>query len=102
MAWIFLPRDPGVWKAGTLPNTSSGSHDFTSLFPTDIVNAPQSPILLQDTDSEGNLCNITQMSLIDILAKPDTIEHVHVGKNCSADEYEAYKALFKEFHDIFA
>ena len=80
-----------------LPNTSSGSHDFASLFPTDIVNVPQSPILLQDTDSEGNLCNITQMNPIDISAKPDVIEHVHVWKNCSANESEAFKALFKEF-----
>ena len=42
------------------------------------------------------------MNLIDISAKPDTIEHVHVGQNCLVDEFEAYKALFKEFHDIFA
>ena len=39
---------------------------------------------------------------IDISAKLDVIEHVHVGQNCSIDESEAYKALFKEFHDIFA
>ena len=58
--------------------------------------------MLQDTDSEGNLCNITQMNLIDISAKPDTIKHVHVGQNYSADEFEAYKALFKEFCDIFS
>ena len=73
-----------------LPNTSSGSHDFASLFPTDIVKVLQSPILLQDTYSEGNLCNITQMNTIDISANLGTIEHVHVGKNCSADESEAY------------
>ena len=42
-----------------LPNTNSVNHDFASLFSTDIVNAPQNPILLQDIDSEGNLCNIT-------------------------------------------
>ena len=73
-----------------LPNTNSVNHDFASLFSTDIVNAPQSPILLQDTDSEEeNLCNITQTNLIDISAKPSTIEHVHVGQNCSADESEA-------------
>ena len=35
-----------------LPNTSSVSHDFASLFPIDIANVPQSSILLQDTDSE--------------------------------------------------
>ena len=67
-----------------LPNTSLVNHDFASLFSTDIVNAPQSPILLQDTNSEGNLCNITQTNPIDISAKLDTIEHVHVGKNGSA------------------
>ena len=42
------------------------------------------------------------MNPIDISAKPDVIEHVHVGQNCSTDESEAYKALFKEFHDIFS
>ena len=78
-----------------LPNTSLVSHDFASLFPTNIFNVPQSPILLQDTDSEGNLCNITQTNPIDILAKPGTVEHVHVGQNCLADESEAYKELFK-------
>ena len=78
-----------------LPNTSLVSHDFSSLFPTDIVNVPHSPILLQDIDSEGNLYKITQMNPIDISSKLDTIEHVHVGQNCSANESEAYKALFK-------
>ena len=24
------------------------------------------------------------------------------GQNCSADESEAYKALFKEFHEMFS
>ena len=42
------------------------------------------------------------MNLIEISAKPDVIEHVHVGQNCSVDESEAYKALFKEFRDIFS
>ena len=42
------------------------------------------------------------MNPIDILAKPDVIDHVHVGKNYSTDESKAYKALFKEFCDIFS
>ena len=57
---------------------------------------------MQDIDSEGNLCNITQKNPIDISAKPGTLEHVHVGHNYSAEESNAYRALFKEFHDIFA
>ena len=93
--------DESIWedhhhRSMFLPNTGSVSHDFASLFPTDIFNVPQSPVLLQDTDSKGNLCNITQMNPIDISANPDTIEHVHVGKNCSIDESKAYKALFNK------
>ena len=89
-------------RSSFLPNTSSVDHDFASLFSTDIVNTPQIPLLLQDINSKRNLCNITQTNSIDILANPGTIEHVHVGQNCSADEFEAHKALFKEFHDIFS
>ena len=103
----IMNMDEPIWedhhhRSMFLPNTSSVSHDFASLFPTDIVKVPQSPILLQDTDSEGILCNITQTSPIDILAKLDTIEHVHVGQNCSIDESEAYKEIFKELCDIFS
>ena len=86
----------------SLPNTSLVNHDYAYLFPTDIVNVPQSPIFLQDIDSVGNICNITQMNSIDISTKPGTIEHVHVGQNCSVDESKAYRELFKEFHDIFS
>ena len=71
-------------RSSFLPNTSSVDHDFASLFSTNIVNTPQNPILLQDTDSKGNLCNITQTNPIDILAKAGTLEHVHAGHNCSA------------------
>ena len=86
----IMNTDEPIWedhhhRSMFLPNTSSSSHDFASLFPMNIVNVPQIPILLQDTDSEGNLCNITQMNLIDISAKPDTIEHVHVGQNYSTE-----------------
>ena len=66
-------------RSSFLPNTSSVGHDFTSLFSTDIVNTPPNPILLQDTDFEGKLCNITQTNPIDILAKPGTLEYVQVG-----------------------
>ena len=96
----IMNTDEPIWedhhhRSMFLPNTSSVSHDFVSLFPNDIVNVPQSPILLQDRDSKGNLCNITQMNPIDISTKPDTIEHVHGWQNYSTDESEVYKALFK-------
>ena len=84
-------------RSSFLPNTSLVDHYFASLFTTDIFKTPQTSILLQNTDSKGNLCNITPTNTIDILAKPGTLEHVHVGKNWSTEESEAYRALFKEF-----
>ena len=89
-------------RSSFLPNTSATENDFVSLLGTDIVDDPQTPILLQDSESEGNLCNITKMAPIDISVKPETIEHVHVGKNCPIEETEEYRALFKEFRDIFS
>ena len=62
----------------------------------------QTPVLLQNTESEGNLCNITKTTPIDISVKPGTIKHAHIGRNCSTEEVESYRALFKEIHDIFA
>ena len=103
----IMNTDEPIWddhhhRSMFLPNTSLVSHDFASLFPTDIVNVPQIPILLQYIDSEGNLYNITQTNPIDMSSKLDTIEHVHVGQNYSADESEADKQLFKEFCDVFS
>ena len=97
---IMSTNEP-IWednhhRSSFLPNTNSVDHDFASLFSTDIVKTTQTPILLQNIDSEGNLCNITQKNPIDISAKPGILDHVHVGKNCSAEESEAYRALFKE------
>ena len=80
----IMSVDEPIWedhhhKSSFLPNASSVDFDFVSLISTDIVNNPQTPVLLQGTDFEGNLCNITQKTPIDILVKPGTIEHVHIG-----------------------
>ena len=97
---IMSTNEP-IWEdhhhsSSFLPNTSSIDHDFASLFTTDIVKTPQTPILLQNTNFEGNLCNITQTNPIDISAKLGTLEQVHVRQNCSGEESEAYRVLFKE------
>ena len=97
----IMSTNESVWedhhhRSSFLPNTSSTDHDFASLFSTDIVHTPQMPVLLQNSESDGNLCNITKTNPIDIAIKPGTLEHVHVGQNYSAEEYESYCALFKE------
>ena len=89
-------------RSSFLPNTSLADNDFASLLGTDIVDDPQTPVLLQDFESKGNLCNITTTVLIDISIKSGTIEHVHIRKNYSIDETEEYRELFKEFRDMFS
>ena len=84
-----------------LPNATSVGFDLVSLINIDIVTHPQTPVLLQNIESLGNLCNITKTTPIDISVKLVTIEHVHVGKKCSMEETEAYRALFKELRDFF-
>ena len=47
----IMNMDESIWedhhhRSMFLPNTSLVNHDYTSLFPTDIVNEPESPILL--------------------------------------------------------
>ena len=99
--------DEPVWedhhhRYSFLPNACLVDFDLVSLINTDIVTNPQTPVLLQDTDSEGNICKITKTTSIDISVKPRTVGHVHVGQNYSTDETGIYRALFKEFHDIFS
>ena len=66
-------------KSSFLPNTSSADNDFVSLLGTDIVDNPQTPVLLQDSESKGNICNVTKKISIEKLVKSGTIEHVHIG-----------------------
>ena len=103
---IMSVNEP-VWedhhhRSSFLPNVSSVGFDLVSLISIDIVTHPQTPVLLQDTYFEGYLCNITKTTPIDISVKLETVEHIHVGQNCSLEEVEIYRALFKEFHDVFS
>jgi hypothetical protein len=76
--------------------------NIQSIFPSDIVDNPQSPILTQYTISEGNLGNISQTINVDISEKEGVMEHIQLGANFSTEEIQDYTALFKEFHDVFA
>ena len=82
-------------RSSFLPNSSLIDFDFVYLISTNMVNNPQNPVLLEGTDFEGNLCNTTQTTPIEISVKPETIEQVHVGHNCSTEETKSYRALFK-------
>ena len=53
-------------------------------------------------DSERNMSNIEETIAINISTKTDVVENIYVGKCCSTPELEIYKALFREFRDVFA
>ena len=96
----IMSTDEPVWedhhhRSSFLPNAILVDFDLVSLISTDIVNDPQMHVLFQNTDSEGNICNITKTTPIEISFKPATVEHVHVGQKCSTKETESYRALFK-------
>ncbi len=53
----------------------------------------QSTIPKQDVYVEGNMANISKTMPIDISQKPEIIEHIMIGADCSPEEVTA---LFKE------
>jgi len=40
--------------------------------------------------------------LIDIYVKPNIVENIMIGVDCSHDEIKFYTAIFNEFFDVFA
>jgi hypothetical protein len=66
-----------------------------SVFPPDVTDSPQSPILTQDTLSEGNMGNISTMIIINISIKEGVVENINLGANCTLEEVVSYTSLFK-------
>ena len=62
----------------------------------------RSPFTSYGISTEGNLSNISKTITIDISVKPGAVESITIGAKCTQEEITIYKALFTEFHDIFA
>lgn len=62
----------------------------------------QTPILVHEVLSEGNMGNITATMPLDISIKLGIVENIHIGVSCSPNEIRVYTELFKEFRDVFA
>ena len=97
-----LPWDDNHKRSSTLPPLEEIHQDIRSIFPPDVTEAPQSPILTQDTLSEGSMGNISTTITIDISIKEGVVENINLGANCTPEEVVSYTALFKEFRDVFA
>jgi hypothetical protein len=96
-----LPWDDNHHRSSFLPILED-VRDIQSVFPPDVTNASQLPILTQDTFSEGNMGNISPTITIDISVKEGVVENINLGANCTPDEVASYTALFQEFRDVFA
>jgi hypothetical protein len=91
-----VPWDDNHHRSSFLPPLEEIQEDIHSIPPPpDVVDSPQSPILTQDTISEGNLGNISSTIAIDISIKEGIVENVHLGANCSPEEVASYTTLFK-------
>jgi hypothetical protein len=90
-----VPWDDNHHRSSFLPPLEEIQEGIHSIFPIDVVDSPQSPILTHDTISEGNLGNISSMVAIDILIKEGIVENIHLGANCSPEEVASYTTLFK-------
>jgi hypothetical protein len=97
-----LPWDVNHHRSSFLPPLEEIHQDIHSVLPLDVTDALQSPILTQDTLSEGNMGNISTMIIIDISIKEGVMENINLGVNCTPKEVVSYTALFKEFRDVFA
>ena len=89
------PWDDNHHHSSFLPSLDDIEKDISSIFPSDIVEFPQSPILTQDTISKDNFRNISSTIMVDISIKEGIVENIQLGANCSAEEVETYTALFK-------
>ena len=63
------PWDDNHNRSSFLPSLYEIEKDIHSIFLDDVANSPQSPILTQDTISEGNFGNISSTIAIDISIK---------------------------------
>jgi hypothetical protein len=97
-----LPWDDNHHRSSFLPPLEEIHQDIRSVFPPDVTEASQSPILTQDTLSEENMGNISTTVTINISIKEGVVENINLGANCTPDEVVSYTALFKEFCDVFS
>ena len=63
---------------------------------SDDVDTPVNPLPREGVFAEGNMENISATIPINIFVKPNVVENIYIGANCSPEEIAIYTALFKE------
>ena len=68
----------------------------------DDFDMPINPLPREGMFAKKNMANIFSTVPINISAKPNVVENVHIGANYSQEDIAIYIALFKEFCDVFS
>jgi hypothetical protein len=89
------PSDENHHRSSFPPSLDEIEKYISFIFPSDIVDSPQSLIHTQDSTFAGNLEKISHMITIDISIKEGIVENIQLGANCLAEEVETYTTLFK-------
>jgi hypothetical protein len=95
---LFFPQEPSM-APNQHPIYVVETNDF---IPLGHINWFNNPIPSPDSFEEGNMANISPTIKIDISIKNGVVEEITIGATCIPQEITAYKALFQEYHDIFA
>ena len=77
------------------PDSLEVKHE--SFYLDDDMERYQFPVQTHNVISEGNLIKISKSIPINISIKPNIIENINIGANCSSKEITQYTALFEEF-----
>ena len=82
----IMSLDEMPWKyhhhrSSFLLNYHMVEDHFETIVSFYIVTTPQSPVLIHNVNSEGNMSNITNTVLVDIPVKSGVVENIYVGQN---------------------
>jgi hypothetical protein len=77
------------------------SGEFT-LTMTGDRSCPINPLATHEVYAKGNMETITETIPINISKTPRIMENVFVGADCSLEDIQIYKDLFKKFRDVFS
>ena len=69
---------------------------------SDDVDTTVNPLPREGVFAEGNMEKISVTIPINISVKPDVMENIYKGENCSPEEIAIYTSLFKKLRDIFS
>lgn len=80
-----IPWDDYHHSSSFLPNFTKIENEFSTMFSLDIVDNPESAILIFEAKYESNLGKISTTILVNILVRLGIMKDIHIGASCSLE-----------------